>query len=157
MVAALFERACLRHMRAADLDGVMAIELDAYPFPWTRGIFEDCLRSGYRTWVAARGSMVCGYGLLSFGAGEAHLLNLCVAASERRQGLGSQLLEQLLTDARVLGAERVFLEVRPSNTEAVALYHARGFNLLTRRPHYYPSHGGREDALVMAIELLSEQ
>lgn len=157
MVAALSERAELRPMAAADLDAVMAIELSAYAFPWTRGIFEDCLRTGYRAWVAGRGAMVCGYGLLSFGADEAHVLNLCVAASERRQGLGVRLLEQLLQDALHLGARRVFLEVRPSNAEAVALYHARGFHLITRRPNYYPAGNGREDALVMGMELLGDR
>jgi len=141
-------------MSKYDLDSVIAIELSAYPFPWTYGIFEDCLRSGYCAWVAARGPMICGYGLLSVGAGEAHVLNLCVSPVQRRQGLGNLLLERLLEDARAAGAQRVFLEVRPSNADAVALYDARGFHLITRRPHYYPTHTGREDALVMAMELL---
>jgi ribosomal-protein-alanine N-acetyltransferase len=154
MVAALSEPATLRPMRSDDLDAVLAIELAAYPFPWTRGIFEDCLRNGYRAWVVHRGLLVCGYGLLSFGAGEAHVLNLCVDASQRRQGLGLVLLDRLLDDARIMGAKRVFLEVRPSNFEAVSLYHQRGFHLITRRPNYYPSSKGREDALVMAMELL---
>lgn len=154
MVAALSDNPSLRPMSHYDLESVMAIELAAYPFPWTFGIFEDCLRSGYRAWVAVRGSMICGYGLLSVGAGEAHVLNLCVSPAERRRGLGKLLLERLLEDARAAGAERVFLEVRPSNAHAVALYDARGFHLITRRPNYYPSQQGREDALVMAMELL---
>lgn len=140
-------------MTSLDLDAVMAIELDAYPFPWTRGIFEDCLRAGYRAWVAAQGAMICGYGLLSAAAGEAHVLNVCVAASERRRGIGRRLLDRLLDDARCMGGERVFLEVRPSNAEAVSLYTNYGFHLITRRPDYYPSQKGREDALVMAMEL----
>jgi ribosomal-protein-alanine N-acetyltransferase len=154
MVAALAQPAHLRVMTEADLDAVLAIELASYAFPWTYGIFEDCLRAGYRAWVATKGSMVCGYALLSFGAGEAHVLNLCIAKAERGLGIGGRLLDQLLDDARCLGAERVFLEVRPSNFEAVSLYDRRGFNLITRRPNYYPTHTGREDALVMAIELL---
>lgn len=156
MVAALSQRAELRPMTAADLDAVMAIELAAYPFPWTYGIFEDCLRAGYRAWVAAKASMVCGYGLLSAAAGEAHVLNVCVAESERRQGIGRLLLDRLLDEARNMGAQRVFLEVRPSNVEAVSLYNERGFHLITRRPNYYPSRSGREDALVMAMELLPD-
>lgn len=154
MVAALREMTSLRPMTSVDLDAVMAIELASYPFPWTRGIFEDCLRCGYHAWVAEHEAMPCGYGLLSLGAGEAHVLNLCVAPSARRLGLGRRLLGQLLDDARAAGAERVFLEVRPSNGEAVALYHDVGFHLITRRPNYYPTHDGREDALVMAMELL---
>lgn len=154
MVAVLNEQIELRPMGQADLDAVLAIELASYPFPWTHGIFEDCLNAGYRAWVTTKGTRVCGYGLLSVAAGEAHVLNLCVAASERRLGLGRCLLDRLLDDARALGAERVFLEVRPSNQDAVSLYEARGFHLITRRPNYYPTRTGREDALVMAMELL---
>jgi ribosomal-protein-alanine N-acetyltransferase len=154
MVAALADAPSLRPMRPEDLDAVLAIELASYPFPWTRGIFEDCLRCGYNAWVAERQGVPCGYGLLSMGAGEAHVLNLCVATSARRLGLGRLLLQRLLQDAREASAERVFLEVRPSNAEAVALYHDTGFHLITRRPNYYPTHDGREDALVMAMELL---
>ena len=154
MVAVLTPSIELRPLVEADLDAVMAIELEAYPFPWTEGIFRDCLRTGCCAWVADRAGMVCGYGLLSHGAGEAHVLNVCVAVSERRRGLGRKLLDRLLDDARGGGAERVFLEVRPSNREAIELYHQRGFHLIARRPNYYPAGGGREDALVMAIELL---
>lgn len=154
MAAVAPETIVLRPMTSDDLDAVIAIELDAYPFPWTRGIFADCLRAGYLAWVAEREGQVCGYALLSFGAGEAHVLNLCVAASARRRGVARRLLDRLLEDAQLAGAERVFLEVRPSNAEAIALYDARGFHLITRRPNYYPTHGGREDALVMAMELL---
>lgn len=158
MVAALSEATTrLRPMRLDDLDAVMAIELASYPFPWTRGIFEDCLRCGYRAWIGERNAVPSGYGLLSLGAGEAHVLNLCVAASARRLGLGRLLLDRLLEDARVAGAERVFLEVRPSNAEAVTLYHDTGFHLITRRPNYYPTHDGREDALVMAMELFPDE
>lgn len=154
MVVALTEAVSLRRMQPADLDAVMAIELASYPFPWTRGIFEDCLRCGYHAWVGVREGATCGYGLLSLGAGEAHVLNLCVASSARRLGLGRLLLGQLLDDARAAAAERVFLEVRPSNREAVSLYHDTGFHLIARRPNYYPTRDGREDALVMAMELL---
>src|SRR5690606_33526061 len=125
--------------------------------PWTRGIFEDCLRCGYRAWIGERDGVASGYGLLSLGAGEAHVLNLCVAASARRLGLGWLLLDRLLDDARDAGAERVFLEVRPSNAEAVTLYHDTGFHLITRRPNYYPTRVGREDALVMAMELFPDE
>ncbi len=156
MVAALGEAVELRPMTTADLDAVMAIELAAYPFPWTATIFRDCLNAGYRAWVAARGTMVCAYGLLSTGAGEAHVLNLCVALPERGRGTGRRLLAQLLVDARAAGAQQVFLEVRPSNREAVRLYESSGFHLVSRRPGYYPASNGREDALVMARELLPE-
>ena len=156
MVAALTEAVSLRSMTVEDLDAVMAIELAAYPFPWTRTIFGDCLVAGYHAWIAQRGGMICGYGLLSTGAGEAHVLNLCVDSTERGVGTGRRLLAQLLSDARGAGASQVFLEVRPSNAEAIRLYEAAGFHLVSRRPGYYPAKNCREDALVMAMELLPE-
>ena len=143
----------LRPMRADDLDAVMAIELRAYPFPWTRGIFEDCLRAGYPAWVLVDGEVIDGYGVLSIAAGEAHVLNLCVDPRVQGRGHGRRLLHALLHLARGRGAQRLFLEVRPSNRGAIALYHAEGFNEIGRRPRYYPAHGGREDAIVMAMEL----
>mgnify|MGYP002653699537 CR=1 FL=1 len=82
------------------------------------------------------------------------MLNVCVAPEAHGHGLGRKLLRALLHVARGRGAERVFLEVRPSNPGAIALYHSEGFNEIGRRPRYYPARGGREDALVMAIELL---
>ncbi len=146
--------AALRPMREDDLDAVMEIERRAYPFPWTRGIFRDCLRAGYPAWVLDDGGVLAGYGLLSIAAGEAHILNVCAAPEAQRRGHGRQLVRTLLQQARGRGAQRVFLEVRPSNTAAIALYHAQGFNEIGRRPRYYPAANGREDAIVMALELL---
>jgi len=143
----------LRPMRATDLDTVMAIELRAYPFPWTRGIFDDCLRAGYPAWVMHGGDGILGYGVLSIAAGEAHVLNVCVDPTAQGRGYGRHLFRALIDDAERHGAARVFLEVRPSNPAAIALYHDEGFNEIGRRPRYYPAHAGREDAIVMAREL----
>ena len=143
-----------RPMRAEDLESVAAIELAAYPFPWTYGIFHDCLRAGYECWVLARSAEIVGYGVLSCAAREAHILNVCVAPDEQRRGHGRRIVLRLLDLARWHRAERVFLEVRPSNPHAIALYDAMGFNEIGRRPNYYPAKRGREDAVVMAIELL---
>ena len=144
----------VRPMREDDLDAVMEIERRAYPFPWTRGIFRDCLRAGYPAWVLEEGGVLSGYGLLSIAVGEAHILNLCSAPEARGRGLGRRMLRLLLQQARGRAVQRVFLEVRPSNTGAIALYHAEGFNEIGRRPRYYPAANGREDAIVMALELL---
>ena len=146
----------LRPMREADLDEVYAIELRAYPFPWTLGIFRDCLRSDYPAWVLQADGRLVGYFLTSIAAGEAHVLNVCVDPEWQGRGYGRKLLRAIAHLARGRGAQRVFLEVRPSNTRAIALYHAEGFNEIGRRPRYYPARDGREDALVMAIELLPE-
>jgi ribosomal-protein-alanine N-acetyltransferase len=146
----------LRPMREKDLDAVLDIELRAYPFPWTRGIFQDCLRANYPAWVLHREGTIVGYGMLSLAADEAHVLNVCAAPEEQGHGHGRRLLRTLLQQARTRGAQRVFLEVRPSNTGAIALYHAEGFNEIGRRPRYYPAKAGREDAIVMAKELFTD-
>lgn len=147
----------LRPMREDDLEAVMAIEVRAYPFPWTLGILRDCLRAGHPAWVLLREEQVIGYFLMSLAAGEGHVLNVCVAPEQQGQGHGRRLLRAILQLARGHGAERVFLEVRPSNTGAIALYFDMGFNEIGRRPRYYPASEGREDALVMAIELLPDE
>lgn len=147
--------ASLRPMRDGDLDAVMAIEQRAYPFPWTRGIFRDCLKAGYPAWVMVEHGLVIGYGLISIAADEAHILNVCVTPERQGRGLGRYLLRALVKQAGDLRAGRVFLEVRPSNLGAIRLYHSEGFNEIGRRPRYYPARDGREDALVMAIELVA--
>ncbi len=147
--------ASLRPMRESDLDAIMRIEEHAYPFPWTRGIFRDCLRASYPMWVQERGGEIIGYGVLSIAADEAHVLNLCTAPECEGHGLGRRMLQALLRIARGGGARRVFLEVRPSNPRAIELYERNGFNEIGRRPRYYPAaDNGREDAIVMAMELL---
>lgn len=147
----------LRPMREDDLDAVIAIEQRAYPFPWTRGILRDCLRADYPAWVLLQGGAIIGYGVLSIAADEAHILNICTAPEAQGRGHGRRLLRSLLQIARGRGVRRMFLEVRPSNPHAIALYHDEGFNEIGRRPRYYPAKDGREDALVMAMELFADQ
>ena len=144
----------LRPMREADLPAVMAIEQRAYAFPWTQGVFRDCLLANHPAWVLVEDGHVIGYAVLSVAADEAHVLNLCTAPEVQGRGHGRRLLRALLQLARGRGAQRMFLEVRPSNGPAIALYHNEGFNEIGRRPRYYPARDGREDALVMALELL---
>lgn len=141
---------CFRPMQEADLTDVIAIERHSYPYPWTRTIFGDCLRAGYSCWVVERQGIIEGYGVVSVAAGESHLLNLCVRAAARQQGTGRKLLNHLISVARRHGAEVVFLEVRPSNKAALALYGRSGFNELGVRKDYYPAPAGREDALILA-------
>ena len=145
----------MRAMRESDLDSILAIEQRAYPFPWTRGIFRDCLASGYPAWILHERGLPIGYAVISVAADEAHILNICIAPERQGRGHGRQLLRSLVELARDLGAARVFLEVRPSNPNAIALYQDEGFNEIGRRPRYYPARDGREDALVMAMELVA--
>jgi len=143
----------MRLMRREDLPEVHALETAAYEFPWTQGIFADCLRAGHPCWVLCLDGAIVGYGVLSIGAGEAHVLNLCVGPAWQGQGLGRHLLRRLLGVARWNGARQAFLEVRPSNPAARALYQSMGFHEIGRRPRYYPAKDGREDAIVMTLDL----
>ncbi len=140
-------------MRPGDLAAVAALERESYEFPWTSGIFNDCLRAGHSCWVLVVDGEVAGYGILAIAAGEAHVLNLCIGEAYRGRGYGRHLLGRLLDVTRWSGAERVFLEVRPSNPVAQALYLSLGFAEIGRRPRYYPAREGREDAIVMALDL----
>lgn len=143
----------IRPMREGDLSSVVAIEQAAYDFPWTRGIFRDCLRVGYECAVHLADNRVAGYLILSCGAGEAHVLNVAVDPRYQARGFGRRLLRRALRRADRLGAEWVFLEVRPSNIGAVHLYRSEGFRPIGRRRGYYPVRGGREDALVLRRDL----
>lgn len=154
MAAVLKPELHIRPMRRSDLIEVAEIEQDAYPFPWSYGIFSDCLRIGYCCRVLELDGEIRGYAVLSAAAGEAHLLNLCIAADVRKQGLGQALLDGMLLEAKLKQAGRLFLEVRPSNEAALNLYRNNRFRQIGRRPNYYPNYEGREDALVMVRHLL---
>jgi ribosomal-protein-alanine N-acetyltransferase len=143
----------LRPMAQPDLARVAELERASYLFPWNDQIFADCLRVGYHCVVIDTPAGVEGYGVLSMGAGEAHVLNLCVAEEWRRRGIGRQLLLALLAHARDRGVRDAFLEVRRTNRGAIALYHALGFECVGTRRGYYQAQDGREDAIVYRLEL----
>lgn len=142
-----------RPMQDGDLDAVLENEVRSYQFPWTRGNFADCLRAGHECWVMLLCGEVAGHGILAFGAGEAHLLNVCVRRDEQGRGYGRALVRHMLERAQARSAEMVFLEVRPSNRVAVGLYRSLGFNEIGLRRNYYPAQLGHEDAQVMALDL----
>ncbi|NII12013.1 ribosomal protein S18-alanine N-acetyltransferase [Oleiagrimonas sp. C23AA] len=146
----------MRAMRPEDIPAVFAIEQRAYLFPWTVGIFRDCLQAGHPSWVMLENNAIIGYGVISVGAGEAHVLNVCVAPEHQGRGLGRRMLRRLVDLARWHRCQRMFLEVRVSNLAAQHLYDSEGFNEIGRRPNYYPDRKGREDALVMARELICD-
>lgn len=142
-----------RRMAKQDLDAVLAIENAVYPHPWTRGNFRDSLDAGYHCWILECGDAIAGYSVVMIAAGEAHLLNLSIAAAWQRRGLGSELLCFVTKLARDYAAERILLEVRPSNVAGRALYASAGFKEIGRRRDYYPDGAQREDALVLEYVL----
>ena len=143
----------LRPMRELDLPSVLSIERASYEFPWNEAIFRDCLRVGYHCLVYSNHRRLQGYGIMSMGAGECHLLNICIHPDHRTQGLGSNLISHLLKVARQAFARVALLEVRLSNKIAYELYCRMGFNEIGVREDYYPARRGREDALLLAREL----
>jgi ribosomal-protein-alanine N-acetyltransferase len=140
-------------MLATDLDRVLENETRSYQFPWTRGNFSDCLAGHHDCRVMVLEDDIIGHGILGFGAGEAHLLNVCVRRDQQGLGHGRVLVMHMLEQARERGADMVFLEVRPSNLVAITLYRSLGFNEIGLRRNYYPSPTGHEDAQVMALDL----
>jgi ribosomal-protein-alanine N-acetyltransferase len=140
-------------MTPFDVAGVAAVERSSYPFPWSEGIFRDCLRVGYLCRVAECDGEIVAYGIVAMGAGEAHVLNLCVNEAMRGRGVGRQMLKLLVERSAQAGMQDVFLEVRPSNLHAIALYQSVGFIEVGRRRGYYQAVDGREDALVLKLSI----
>ena len=140
-------------MGVPHLDEIVAIEEAVHRHPWTRVNFVDSMAAGYHCWVAYRERATVGYGVAMIAADEAHLLNLSVAPGWQRKGVGTELTRFFVKLARDYGAEKIYLEVRPSNAAARALYANHGFSEIGLRRDYYPAGEGREDALVMELQL----
>lgn len=147
------QNARFRPMGLTDIPGVAAVERASYLFPWSEGVFRDCVRVGYLCRVVEAADEIVGYGIMSFGAGEAHILNVCIRGDQRGFGLGRRLMNFLLDRAREEYMQEVFLEVRPSNAVAIRLYETIGFVRVGLRKAYYQATGGREDALVYKLDL----
>lgn len=147
------DRPQLRPMRENDLNEVLEVERASYEFPWTRSIFRDCLRVGYHCFVYETGMNLAGHGIMSIGAEECHLLNICIHPEYQRRGLGRAMINFLLLLARRKRAQVALLEVRVSNISAYKLYTKLGFDEIGIRKDYYPARYGREDAIILARDL----
>lgn len=136
-------------MNRHDVDEVAAAEADVSEFPWLAGHYADSLTVGHGAWVCRMGGELVGHLVTMLAVDEAHLLNVVVRRKFQGQGFGARLLQFGLSQAKQQGAERMFLEVRPSNQRAISLYQHLGFRQVGLRRGYYPSAQGREDALVL--------
>jgi ribosomal-protein-alanine N-acetyltransferase len=148
----------LRALGIPHLAQVLIIENAAYDFPWTRENFLSSLASGYLAegLFDERSGQLIGYYWAMKGVDEMHLLNLTVAPSEQRRGHARTLLHVLHVRALQEGCQQLWLEVRLSNERARRLYALAGYREVARRRAYYPAHphqGGREDAIVMSLDL----
>jgi [ribosomal protein S18]-alanine N-acetyltransferase len=153
MSTQLQETPRVRRMVSTDLDAVVEIEREVFLFPWTRGNFSDSIESGYHCLVLEQAGEVFGYGVMTIGAEEAHLLTLSIAAGLQRKGWGERLLREFIQIAKERLARTMFLDVRESNRSAARLYERLGFRQIAKRRGYYPAMGGREDSLVMELVL----
>lgn len=143
----------LRPMHLEDVEPVMKIEQRVHRHPWTHGNFTDALNSGYIGRIAELDGSMVGYAVMMPALDEAHLLTIGVDTEHQRKGLGSELLQEMKELAHAAGMQRIILEVRPSNAAALALYRNNGFREIGVRRDYYAADSGREDAIVMELEL----
>lgn len=146
----------VRPMQQEDIEGVMLIENDVVEFPWTASIFSDCIKVGYGCWVVSENNQILGYGLISVSAGEGHILNICISRSQQRKGYGERMMKHLIKEAKRQNCDSVYLEVRVSNLGARELYTKLNFVHVGDRKDYYPAQTGREDALVLSLNLKPE-
>ena len=142
----MVDRFQIRPAVASDLSGVVALEDLVFPNPWDASAFPDLLAAVFLVAVDPDQTVI-GYGIGRAVADEGEILNLAVAPTVRRRGVGTGLLESLLAHLASAGAEHVYLEVRASNLAAVGLYRRHGFQVVGERHRYYRQ--PPENALVM--------
>jgi len=143
----------VNQMQLSDIDMVWQIEKQSNSFPWTKGNFEDCFKSGYRTFLYSTGSDLIGYSVVQSVLDEVHLLNICVKPEYQGKGFGRQILSHVIDISMQQSAAIIVLEVRASNFRAQQLYLSIGFNEMSVRRGYYPAEQGREDGVLMGLEL----
>jgi len=143
-------------MRRRHLRGVMAIERQVYPRPWSPNLFlSEMSESKNRCYLVARiDREVVGYGGMICYGEEAHVTNIAVDPLRQREKIGSRLLHDLILEARAMGAEAVSLEVRVTNWGAQRMYGRFGFRPVGIRKNYYQEIG--EDALIMWLDGVRE-
>ena len=156
VIRALQQTHAIRRMTQQDIDAVVDIERRVQSHPWTEGNFFDALKAGYEAWVVCHGSEVVAFSLQLMAPDVAHLLLIGVAPDWQGKGIGAGLLawgeERLLLQP----LESQVLEVRPSNTRAIAFYHRWGYQQIGVRKGYYPDgRGHSEDAWVLQKAVVS--
>ncbi|MDC9724909.1 MAG: ribosomal protein S18-alanine N-acetyltransferase [Gammaproteobacteria bacterium] len=143
-----------REMQANDIVDVVSIEQEANQFPWSTKNFQDCLKANNDAWVFVDNSDdIIAYTIVQKVVDETHLLNICVKPSAQGKGLGREVLNHVIDFAQSISSILIVLEVRSSNQRAQQLYSQAGFNEMSVRKNYYPATDGREDAVLMGMDL----
>ncbi|MGI6420635.1 MAG: ribosomal protein S18-alanine N-acetyltransferase [Syntrophomonadaceae bacterium] len=150
----MLETTCLiRRMTAHDLDGVMQVELESFPLPWSKESYLGELKNSFATYlVCDLEGEIAGFGGIWVVFEEAHITNVAIASQYRQRGLGTLLMEKLEAVAREKRAQRILLEVRTSNFPAQRMYKNLGFIPTGLRKEYYTDN--KEDAIVMTKFLI---
>jgi len=143
----------IRVATISDAPAMLAIEQSTTSHPWTLTLFESCFGERYFNFVLEQKNQICGFYIGEFIAGEASLFDICIAPSAQGKGFGRLLLEHFIAQADAREAFECWLEVRQSNTKAIALYQSAGFHQTGKRPNYYPTATGHEDAILMGLPL----
>jgi ribosomal-protein-alanine N-acetyltransferase len=143
----------LRTLYKSDIAQILVIEKSVHVSPWTDDTFKMCFNAGYFGWAVEQEGKVIGFIVISLNKDECHVLNLCVAIENQHQGWGRKMLNHALNHAKQHGVGIAYLEVRRSNSRAIALYRKMNFHLVGERKNYYPTVVGNEDALIFAISL----
>jgi len=126
-------------MTKGDIPAIFAIEHVAHRAPWSEKLLQDCLRADYHCRVLCKDAQIVAYVIVSVAAQVAEILNICVSPPQQNQGLGKHLLQAVLVELSAQSLDECLLDVRPSNTAAIALYEGLGFEKVGCRPHYYPA------------------
>lgn len=141
-------------MLRTDLNEVAELEQMSQSFPWSKQNFADALAAGYPAWVVRKQGELAGFCVAMMDPDDMHILVIAVNANIRRNGLGFLMLNAARQLALQSGLNRILLEVRPSNEQALAFYHCCGFDKIGVRKGYYPAgKNGREDAWVLAVSV----
>ena len=140
-------------LTTTDLARAYEIETRAHAFPWSEKPFASNQGERYLNYRLLVGDVMAAFAITQGVLDEATLFNIAVDPAWQRKGLGRQLLEHLIGELEKRGVLTLWLEVRASNTAAIALYESLGFNEATIRRNYYPTAQGREDAIIMALPI----
>ncbi len=143
----------LQTFGAADVDDILQLEGRVAEFPWRREHIVSSVRAGHHCYCLRDQGRIIAFAIVAVVRDNADLLNIAVAGSQQRQGLGSTLLRAVLDRLEAMGVGSCMLEVRPSNQPALKLYYQLGFYEVGRRPDYYPARDGREDALLLCLPM----
>ncbi|MGD9426956.1 ribosomal protein S18-alanine N-acetyltransferase [Pantoea sp. NSTU24] len=136
-----------------DLAQAYAIECRSHAFPWREQTFASNQGERFLNLRLDVGDKMAAFAIAQVVLDEASLFNIAVDPAFQRRGLGRQLLQHLIEALAERNVLTLWLEVRASNLPAIALYEQLGFNQVSRRPNYYPTASGREDAILMALTL----